>query len=84
MFAAVTLAAPAVAAADAPTVTSTTTTPRMAAADEAVSYSQRETQEPQAAQFQGGMIESTAGGGTVVVISGVALAAFIVLALMLI
>jgi len=49
-----------------------------------VSYSQRETQEPQAAQFQGGMIESTAGGGTVVVISGVALAAFIVLALMLI
>jgi hypothetical protein len=83
IFAAVTLGAPAVAAADSrPATVAVTHAPKAAVGDEAASYSQRETQDPQAAQFEGGMIESTGGGG-VVVISGVALVAFVLLAIML-
>ena len=74
---------PALAAADhaRPTAAETTKAPKAAAADEASTYSQREADNKQPAEFQGGMIEST-GGGTVVVISGAALALVLILAIM--
>lgn len=74
---------PALAIADSarPTPAETAKAPKTAAADEASTYSQREADNKQAAEFQGGMIEST-GGGTVVVISGAALALVLILAVL--
>ena len=82
MLAAITFT-PALAIADdaRPTPTQSMKAPQAAATDEASQYSQRETTEPKAAEFQGGMIEST-GGGTVVVISGTALALVLILAIL--
>ena len=86
-FAGATLCAPAIAHAGpdrAPAVHTVAAKqlPTAASAQDASQYADREATEKDAAQFQGGLIESS-GGGTVVVISGAALVAFILLALII-
>ena len=83
---AITLGLPAVASAtpNKPATLEASAKPLPARADQsaAASYAEREANEKQAAEFEGGLIEST-GGGTVVVISGAALVAFLLLAIII-
>ena len=85
-LAAITLGVPAVASAtpNHPAATETVKQlPTAASANDASQYAEREASVKEPAEFEGGMIEST-GGGTVIVMSGAALVAFLLLALLII